>query len=78
MRDALVAEVGLDYAVGSNISLGVSWTGQFADKAYDNTVKAPLPGGSESNGHCWLMTSSIVHESTCRVRVTLLLKATVR
>jgi outer membrane autotransporter protein len=38
-RDALVAEAGLDVAVASNISLGVSWTGQFADKAHDNTVK---------------------------------------
>ena len=38
-RDALVAEAGLDFAVAANISLGVSWTGQFADKAYDNTVK---------------------------------------
>ena len=38
-RDALVAEAGLDFAVAANASLGVSWTGQFADKAYDNTVK---------------------------------------
>ena len=38
-RDALVAEAGLDFAVAANTSLGVSWTGQFADKAYDNTVK---------------------------------------
>jgi outer membrane autotransporter protein len=39
-RDALVAEAGLDFVVAANMSLGISWTGQFADKAYDNTAKA--------------------------------------
>lgn len=38
-RDALVAEAGLDYAVAANASFGVSWTGQFANEAYGNTVK---------------------------------------
>jgi outer membrane autotransporter protein len=38
-RDAVVAEAGLDLAVAPNASLGLSWTGQFADKAYDITVK---------------------------------------
>ncbi len=38
-RDALVAEAGLDLAVAPNASLGISWTGQFADKVHDNTVK---------------------------------------
>jgi outer membrane autotransporter protein len=41
-RDALVAEAGLDFDVAANVSLGVSWTGQFADTAYDNTVKGNL------------------------------------
>ena len=38
-RDALVAEAGLDFAVAPNASLGVSWTGQFADQSHDNAVK---------------------------------------
>jgi outer membrane autotransporter protein len=38
-RDALVAEAGLDLAVAPNASLGISWTGQFADQSHDNAVK---------------------------------------
>jgi outer membrane autotransporter protein len=38
-RDALVAEAGLDFAVAANASLGISWTGQFADQSHDNAVK---------------------------------------
>jgi outer membrane autotransporter protein len=38
-RDALVAEAGLDVAVAPNGSLGVSWTGQFADQSHDNAIK---------------------------------------
>jgi len=38
-RDALVAESGLDFAVAPNASLGISWTGQFADQSHDNAVK---------------------------------------
>ncbi|WP_156433482.1 autotransporter-associated beta strand repeat-containing protein, partial [Bradyrhizobium retamae] len=38
-RDALVAEAGLDYAVGANASLGISWAGQFADRSHNNMVK---------------------------------------
>jgi uncharacterized protein with beta-barrel porin domain len=38
LRDALVAEAGL-FAVALNVSLGISWTGQFADQSHDNAVK---------------------------------------
>ncbi|MGO4571103.1 autotransporter outer membrane beta-barrel domain-containing protein [Microvirga sp. 2TAF3] len=38
-RDALVAEAGLDFALGGNVTLGVSYTGQLAAKAQDQTVK---------------------------------------
>jgi outer membrane autotransporter protein len=38
-RDALVTEAGLDLAVTSNASLGISWNGQFADQSHDNAVK---------------------------------------
>jgi len=38
-RDALVTEAGLDLAVSANIFLGFSWSGQFADRSYNNTVK---------------------------------------
>lgn len=38
-RDALVAEAGLDLVVARNASLGVSWSGQFADQGHNNTVK---------------------------------------
>jgi outer membrane autotransporter protein len=38
-RDALVAEAGLDLVVAANASLGVSWSGQFADQSHSNAVK---------------------------------------
>jgi outer membrane autotransporter protein len=38
-RDALVSEAGLDLVVAPNASLGISWTNQFAEQSYDNTVK---------------------------------------
>jgi outer membrane autotransporter protein len=38
-RDALAAEAGLDLAIAPNASLGISWTGQFADQSHDNAVK---------------------------------------
>lgn len=38
-RDALVSEAGLDLAVTGNASLGVSWTGQYASRSRDSTVK---------------------------------------
>lgn len=38
-RDALVSEAGLDWAVAANASLGISWTGQYASRSHDNTVK---------------------------------------
>ena len=38
-RNALAAEAGLDVAVAPNASLGISWTGQFADQSHDNAVK---------------------------------------
>lgn len=38
-RDALVAEAGLDLAVAPNASLGISWSGQFADQSHNNMVK---------------------------------------
>ena len=38
-RNALVAEAGVDVAVAANATLGVSWTGQYADQSHDNAVK---------------------------------------
>lgn len=38
-RDALVAEAGLDLAVGANAAIGVSWSGQFASGSQSNTIK---------------------------------------
>ncbi len=38
-REALVAEAGFDVAVAANASLGVSWTGQYADQSQSNTFK---------------------------------------
>lgn len=38
-RDAFVTEAGLDLAVATNASLGISWTGQFADQNHNNAVK---------------------------------------
>ena len=41
-RDAFVAEVGIDYAVTSMLSVGVSYSGQYGQRAMDNAVKAHL------------------------------------
>jgi fibronectin-binding autotransporter adhesin len=41
-RDAFVAEVGIDYAVTSMLSVGVSYSGQYGQRAFDNAVKAHL------------------------------------
>jgi autotransporter-associated beta strand protein len=38
-REALVAEAGLDLAVSANATLGTSWSGQYADRATNNTFK---------------------------------------
>jgi fibronectin-binding autotransporter adhesin len=41
-RDALVAEAGLDYAVSSMVTVGVSYSGQFGQRAIDNAFKGLL------------------------------------
>jgi outer membrane autotransporter protein len=41
-RDALVAAAGFDLAIAANASLGVAWTGQFANGSHDNTLKGNL------------------------------------
>ena len=41
-RNAFVAEVGIDYAVTSMLSVGVSYSGQYGQRAMDNAVKAHL------------------------------------
>ena len=38
-REALVAEAGLDLAVSANAALGAWWSGQYADRATNNTFK---------------------------------------
>lgn len=38
-RDALVAEAGLDLALNTNASLGITWSGQFAERSYNNAIK---------------------------------------
>jgi fibronectin-binding autotransporter adhesin len=38
-RDAFVAEAGIDYAVTSALSVGVSYSGQFGQRAVDNAFK---------------------------------------
>ncbi|WP_205790266.1 autotransporter outer membrane beta-barrel domain-containing protein [Microvirga makkahensis] len=38
-RDALVAEAGLDWQAGRDISLGISYEGQIGSRAQDHTVK---------------------------------------
>jgi hypothetical protein len=37
--DVELDEAGLDLAVAANASLGVSWSGQFADQSHSNAVK---------------------------------------
>ncbi|MBV9977973.1 MAG: autotransporter domain-containing protein, partial [Hyphomicrobiales bacterium] len=41
-RDAFVAEAGLDYALTSMLSVGVSYSGQYGQRAIDNAVKGHL------------------------------------
>lgn len=41
-RDALVAEAGLDLALTASASVGVTWSGQFANGAQNNAVKGNL------------------------------------
>jgi uncharacterized protein with beta-barrel porin domain len=48
-RDALVTEAGLDLAVTSNASLGISWTGRFADQSTTIPSKAISRGGSRDS-----------------------------
>ena len=38
-RDALLAEAGLDLAIGRNATLGVSYTGQIARNVQDHAAK---------------------------------------
>ena len=38
-RDALLAEAGLDLAIGRNATLGVSYTGQLASNVQDHAAK---------------------------------------
>ncbi len=40
--DAVLAEAGLDVNVYSNITVGLSWTGQFGEHAQENRVKGQL------------------------------------
>ncbi len=41
-EDALVVEAGLDYAILPNTVLGVSYSGQLADEATDNSLKGSV------------------------------------
>jgi outer membrane autotransporter protein len=41
-RDAFLAEAGLDYAVTSAMTLGVSYSGQYGQRATDNAIKGRL------------------------------------
>ena len=38
-RDAFVAEAGIDYSLTSMLSVGVSYSGQYGQRAMDNAVK---------------------------------------
>lgn len=38
-RNSLLLETGLDLTVAPNVSVGVSWTGQIAERVQDNSVK---------------------------------------
>jgi len=40
--EGLVAQAGLDYAVSSLVSLGISYSGQFGQRATDNAFKGNL------------------------------------
>ena len=41
-RDAFVAEAGVNYAVTSALTVGLSYSGQFGQRAYDNAFKGHL------------------------------------
>jgi fibronectin-binding autotransporter adhesin len=41
-RNALVVEAGLDYAVNANVTLGVSYSGQYGPRVADDAVKGHL------------------------------------
>jgi fibronectin-binding autotransporter adhesin len=41
-RDAFVAEVGVNYAVSSMLTVGLSYSGQLGQRAYDNAFKGRL------------------------------------
>jgi outer membrane autotransporter protein len=41
-RDTFLAEAGLDYAVTSAFKIGVSYSGQYGQRAFDNAFKAQL------------------------------------
>jgi len=41
-RDALVAEAGIEYSLTSMLSVGVSYSGQYGQRATDNAFKANL------------------------------------
>ena len=41
-QDAVVAEAGLDYRASANLTLGVNYSGQAGDRAYDNAVKGRM------------------------------------
>ena len=38
-RNSLLLEAGLDMNIAANVTLGVAWTGQLAERAQDNSVK---------------------------------------
>jgi outer membrane autotransporter protein len=39
-KNSAVIEAGLDFAINSNVTLGVSYTGQFGSGAHENGAKA--------------------------------------
>ena len=41
-RDAFVAEAGIDYALTSKLSVGVSYYGQYGQRATDNAFKGNM------------------------------------
>ncbi|MBV9054991.1 MAG: autotransporter outer membrane beta-barrel domain-containing protein [Hyphomicrobiales bacterium] len=41
-RDAFVAEAGVNYAVSAMFSVGLTYSGQFGQRATDNAFKGPL------------------------------------
>jgi uncharacterized protein with beta-barrel porin domain len=41
-KDSLLLEAGLDFSISATATLGVSYSGQFADDVTDNAVKGHL------------------------------------